>query len=139
MLKYVEKHEDPGPTINPWTIRQAALYQKVETKTLESQHIFVRLSAAMQEALHDALQRRSPIQACDFIGRWERVHVLLLKTLNANWREYINYLDEEVTKIVCIFPSLYLTIPMIFDDVCMSSSLTLLTPRRAGGGGVILV
>ena len=99
MLKYVQMHEDDGPTINPWAIRQAALYQKIELKSLESQHVFVRLSAAMQEALHHALQR-SPKKECEFISRWENVHVLFLKTLNANWRRYINYLDEEVSKIV---------------------------------------
>ena len=98
MLKYVQMHED-GPTINPWSIRQAALYQKFEVKSLESHHIFVRLSSAMQEALHEALQR-SPNRECEFISRWENVHMLFLKTLNANWRMYINYLDEEVSKIV---------------------------------------
>ena len=98
MLKYVQMHED-GPAINPWSIRQAALYQKFEVKSLESHHIFVRLSSAMQEALHHALQR-SPNKECEFISRWENVHMLFLKTLNANWRMYINYLDEEVSKIV---------------------------------------
>ena len=98
MLKYVQMHED-GPTINPWSIRQAALYQKVEVKSLESHHIFVRLSSAMQEALHHALQR-SPNKECELISQWENVHMLFLKTLNANWRTYINYLDEEVSKIV---------------------------------------
>ncbi len=99
LLKYVQMHDDDGPTINPWTIRQAALYQKIEVKSLESHHIFVRLSTAMQEALQHSLQHRSD-QEFKFICRWERVHVLLLKTLNANWRRYINYLDEEVSKIV---------------------------------------
>ena len=99
MLKYVQMHEDPGPTINPWTIRQAALYQKIEVKTLESHHVFVRLSTAMQEALHHALQR-SPNKECEFISRWESVHVLFWKTLNENWRRYINYLDKEISKIV---------------------------------------
>ena len=114
MLKYVQMHEDPGPTINPWTIRQAALYQKVAVETLESQHIFVRLSTAMQEELQGALQR-SPNKECEFIGRWESVHVLFLKTLNANWRKYINYLDEEVTKIVRIF--------IILESICLVANL----------------
>ena len=99
MLKYVQMHEDPGPTINPWTIRQVALFQKIEVKSFESHHICVHLSTAMQGALHHALQR-SPNQELEFISRWECVHVLLLKTLNSNWRKYINYLDEEVSKIV---------------------------------------
>ncbi len=99
MLKYVQMHDDDGPTINPWTIRQAALYQKIEVKSLESHHIFVRLSTTMQEALQHSLQHTSN-QEFEFICRWELVHVLLLKTLNANWRRYINYLDEEVSKIV---------------------------------------
>ncbi len=114
MLKYVQLHEDPGRSINPWAIRQAALYQKMDLKSLESHHIFVRLSAAMQEALLQALQR-NPNQECDFISRWQSVHILLLGTLNADWRQYINYLDEEVAKIVRTFVSYKSSLGFIAD------------------------
>lgn len=99
ILKYVEKHEDPGPTINPWSIRQVAVYQRFNLTSLESYQIFVRLSVAMQEGLYNALQK-NPGRECEFISQWQNVHTLILKTLNANWRQYVNYLDEEVSKIV---------------------------------------
>ncbi|KAL6718833.1 hypothetical protein ACLMJK_003067 [Lecanora helva] len=54
----------------------------------------------MQTVLRDVLQG-SPNQekTCSFVSRWQSVHELFLRTLNDNWRRYINYLDEEVWKI----------------------------------------
>ncbi|KAL2054284.1 hypothetical protein ABVK25_005425 [Lepraria finkii] len=98
MLKYVELHDDEEPTINPWTIRQVVIYQKFDLQSLESSHIFVRLSKAMAEELHDALQINKD-RGRELVGRWDRIHILYLRTLNENWRQYINYLDEEVSKI----------------------------------------
>ena len=99
MLKYVELHDDEEPTINPWTIRQVVIYQKFDFQSLESSHIFVRLSKAMAEELHDALQINKD-RGRELVGRWDRIHILYLRTLNENWRQYVNYLDEEVSKIV---------------------------------------
>ena len=98
MLKYVELHEDSEPSINPWAIRQALIYQKYFHQSRESSHVFVRLSSAMQLALKGVLQKSS--NQDDFISRWESVHQLFLGTLNANWRDFINYLDHEVSIIV---------------------------------------
>ncbi len=100
LLKYVEMHEDPGPTINPWTIRQVAVYQKFHLTSLESHQVVIRPSVAMKEGLYNALQK-NPGREREFISRWQNVHSLFLKTLNGNWRHYINYLDEEVSNIVC--------------------------------------
>ena len=105
MLKYVEPHGDPEPSINPFSIRQAIIYQRFETERLKSKHIFVRLSAAMQDALREMLQGNAgPEEKHRFISRWENIHILFLRTLNSGWRRYINYLDEQVSNIVSTLP-----------------------------------
>lgn len=102
MLKYVEKHDDsPEVSSNPWTIRQTVIYQRFDCRSLQSNHIFVRLSMSTRCALQDVLQSDHDAgEICQFISRWGSIHVLFLRTLNENWRQYINYLDGEVESIV---------------------------------------
>jgi len=101
MLKYVELHDDAEPSFNPWTIRQAIVYQKFDIEGLKSNLIFVRLSTAMQDALQDFFQENQSLdQTSEFVSQWGNIHILCLRTLNDNWRQYINYLDAEVSDIV---------------------------------------
>ena len=99
MLKYVEKHGDPDLNFNPWSIRQAAVFQRVDIQSNQDFHIFVRLSNQMKEDLMQALQR-NPGKEADFVCKWHNIHVLFVKTLNENWRQYTRYLDEKVSDIV---------------------------------------
>ena len=101
MLKYVERHEDPDRKFNPWSIRQTAVFQRVNTNGHDGQHIFVRLSKRMQQELFLALQR-NPHREIEFVKIWYNVHMLLLKTLNRGWRQYIAYLEEEILSMVRI-------------------------------------
>jgi len=57
MLKYAELHGDTESTVNPWTIRQVAIYQKFDVEMLQSDYIFIRLSTLMQIELQNALQK----------------------------------------------------------------------------------
>lgn len=52
----------------------------------------------MQKELQYAVQKQP--DKGTFISRWGNVHLLCLRTVNSDWREYVNYLDEEVSKIV---------------------------------------
>ena len=98
MLKYVELHDDPGPSISPWMIRQTVIYQKFHLKSLSSHHIFIRLSTAMQLELKNVLQKEpNPVA---FVSQWENIQLLCLRTLNRDWRAYLNYLDGEVSNFV---------------------------------------
>lgn len=58
----------------------------------------------MQVALKDTLQGALEV-ARGFTSEWGEIHLLFLHTLNENWRQYINYLDQEVSKIVRTLPS----------------------------------
>ena len=97
----MELHDDVEPSVNPWTIRQAIVYQKFDIGGLKSNLIFVRLSSAMHVALQDVFQENQSLdQTSEFVSQWENIHILCLRTLNDNWRQYINYLDAEVSDIV---------------------------------------
>lgn len=46
---------------------------------------------------------------------WTAVHILVLGSLEGNWREYINYLDSKTTELVRIQPKCGLV--LIFPDL----------------------
>ncbi len=99
MLKYAELRGDTESTVNPWTIRQVAIYQKFDIEMLQSDYIFIRLSTLMQIELQNALQKDME-QRLGFMTRWESAHLIILRTLNENWRQFICYLDEGISDIV---------------------------------------
>ncbi|MCJ1357728.1 MAG: hypothetical protein MMC33_007724 [Icmadophila ericetorum] len=97
LLKYVEPHEDSGPTINPYSIRHAAVYQKYLVASRQSKSILIRLSREMQEQLGNRL--RSTDFPFESLTQWSTIHLLCLGSLANGWRQFINYLDEEVDKL----------------------------------------
>ena len=99
LLKYVEIRDCSTATINPWSIRQALIYQKSSTPDANSNHIFIRLSSDMKRLLMTALQTDTVV-ASSFATCWEEIHLLFLGSLTGGWRDYINYLDGEITKLV---------------------------------------
>ncbi|MCJ1307269.1 hypothetical protein MMC25_000915 [Agyrium rufum] len=96
-LKYAEMHGDAGTFYNPWSVRQAAIYQRFDIKTGSNDCILIRLSDCMRDDLGEFLRR--PDQPRPFKMDWDCIHLLAVASLTAGWRKYINYLDREVSKM----------------------------------------
>jgi len=99
ILKVVDRHDDTRDEVNPWSIRQTAIYQKFHTTTKQSCHITVRFSIEMENRLRTILEG-SRDKAADFNSDWKNFHLLCLRSLCESWRQYINFLDLKVTELV---------------------------------------
>jgi Mg2+ and Co2+ transporter CorA len=95
LLKYVAKRLDASKSANPWSIRHALIYQKVDLAAGESNHILVRLSETMKSQLDKSITE-TPRQ---FVRDWVELHVVCLDNIDHDMRQYINYLDEEVREV----------------------------------------
>lgn len=95
LLKYVARRLDASKSANPWSIRHALIYQKVDLVAGESNHILVRLSETMKSQLDKSITE-TPRQ---FVRDWVGLHVVCLDNIDHDMRQYINYLDEEVREV----------------------------------------
>jgi hypothetical protein len=83
------------------------VYQKVAFQSKRIDHIFVRLSGEMGKRLNQKLlSSREAVHPADMTD-WTDVHSLCLDSVAPFWRRYINYLDEEVYKVVGALQILY--------------------------------
>lgn len=99
MLKYVDRHDDVRDGINPWSIRHAAVFERVYLDSKSVAAIVVRPSEHMSTALAATLEGDSTSVSTRF-QKWGAVHILMLTSLGKNWREFINYLDEIESELV---------------------------------------
>ena len=99
LLKVVDRHDDTRVDVNPWSIRQTAVYQKFNITTRQSCHITVRLASEMETRLRRILEGDRD-QAADFNSHWKNFHLLCLGSLSESWRQYINFLDMRITQLV---------------------------------------
>ncbi|KAF7556416.1 hypothetical protein G7Z17_g1480 [Cylindrodendrum hubeiense] len=98
LLKYVGLREDASKGTNPWSIRHALIYQKVDFGTWETNHILVRIPETMESRLGESILKDANV-ASDFVREWTQLHSLSFGSVGDNLRQFINYLDEEVTGI----------------------------------------
>jgi hypothetical protein len=101
MLKYAELQQPEDPLNSPWSIRQFAVYQKFNLRTLESNHIFIRTPESAADCIYNAL-RSSTEEAWSFCSSYENIHLLCCSSVCENWGHYLNALDEDLTKLVCM-------------------------------------
>ena len=120
LLKYVDKKEAPKEFSNPWSIRQALIYQKSNIKTEQDTYIFIRLSELLGERFRDLLSKRRAEERGLRILHWTEVHVMAFKSVIENWREYINWLDGDVSQLV----SSYIWQPILASVLMTYSSTT---------------
>ncbi|CAG1971405.1 unnamed protein product, partial [Fusarium graminearum] len=97
LLKYVAKVNDPSPGSFCWAIRHALVYQKVDTGTKRSSHILVRLSTPVKTALAASLRAEGATSI--FVSDWTYLHSVCFKSVDADFRNMINFLDEEITNL----------------------------------------
>jgi hypothetical protein len=108
LLKYVDKKDSPKEFSNPWSIRQALIYQKSDITASQDTYIFMRLSELLGERFRDLLSKRKARERGVRFLHWSEIHTMAFRSVVANWREYINWLDGDVSQLVSspIFASL---------------------------------
>lgn len=99
LLKYVDKKDSPGKFSNPWSIRQALIYQKSNLLTNQDTYIFTRLSELLGEKFRDLLSKTKVKARGPRMLHWSEIHTMAFKSVVANWREYINWLDGDVSQL----------------------------------------
>jgi hypothetical protein len=100
LLKYVDKKDSPKDFSNPWSIRQALIYQKSNLVTNQDTYIFMRLSELLGARFGDILsKRRAQERGVKFL-HWSEIHTMAFQSVVVNWREYINWLDGDVSQLV---------------------------------------
>ncbi|CAM1500523.1 Fc.00g096850.m01.CDS01 [Cosmosporella sp. VM-42] len=98
LLKYVGKRKQATPGTNPWSIRNALIYQKTSPDSKFISHLLVRLPESVKQQLSDCLTGEETKPA-ELIQDWTRLHAACLSIVDDDLRECINYLDEEITKV----------------------------------------
>ena len=104
LLKYVGKRGGATPGTNPWSIRHALIYQKTSSTTECVSNLLIRLPDKVKQQLSDCLTS-DETGPTEFVNDWTRLHAACFSSVDDDMRQFINYLDEEVTKVVCILGS----------------------------------
>lgn len=105
-VAYVLKYAFCKPVkdkMDPWAIRQTAVYQKYDTETNRSTWIFFNptMDCAFQERLMTLL--RSPSQVLALKRQPLLIHNILLGTFFPLWRDYLAHYERKILTIVrCI-------------------------------------
>jgi hypothetical protein len=97
--KYVEKKEEEEETRCPWSIRHAIVYQKHDFTTRKSENIIIRPSGATFANLQQSL-RVDAAGRTSFIEQWTSIPMICVESGTSYWRDFINFLDEEISKMV---------------------------------------
>lgn len=86
--------------MDPWAIRQTAVYQKYDTETNRSTWIFFNptLDCAFQERLTALLRNPSQVQA--FKSQPLLIHNILFGTFFPQWRDYLAHHERKILTIV---------------------------------------
>lgn len=83
LLRAYERHGRPGLK-NPWSLRQALVYQKYNNRARTSVWIFIQLFKRSKGILWDEISRQ------DCIHHPVNLHAILLGTALSDWRWFLN-------------------------------------------------
>ncbi|KAJ4207540.1 hypothetical protein NW759_013940 [Fusarium solani] len=97
MLKYVDRREDATPGTNPWSIRHALIHQKCDVESKRASNILVRLPERVKDSLGDLVKEDDGMKG--LAGDWTWLHIACFSSVDHDLRLFINYLDEEITKV----------------------------------------
>lgn len=94
-LRYAHKH---GRQLrDPWSIRHSAIYQRCEQKTKSTCCVIIQPSEAfycqLKQLLHLNGARSAPAITAV-------IHSAFLWDTERNWRQYINYLEKDLSTLV---------------------------------------
>ena len=96
-IRYFEKH-NRGGTKAIWSERQVALYHTFDMSKQSSLWILIQpsesIESRLQNVMHD-MQSQDLVPADHF-----DLHAMFALVLAANWRSYINYLEDQLSELV---------------------------------------
>ncbi|RFN51777.1 hypothetical protein FIE12Z_3980 [Fusarium flagelliforme] len=97
LLKYIDRRDGIKQGANPWAIRHALIYQKVDRDDSRTSHLLARLPTAVIKLLGEGL--RSSGTESVFVQDWSHLHTTSFSSIKDNLRQFINYLDQEITDL----------------------------------------
>lgn len=98
-IRYVVKH---GRNLkNPWSVRHMAVYQRFDGETDSSAWILLQPADSVYQQLQEnAVDSSGSIEADK---HKKSLHLAFLWSTEKNWREYVNYLQDQFKILVRIF------------------------------------
>ncbi|CAF3524697.1 unnamed protein product [Fusarium graminearum] len=99
LLKYIDRRDGIKQGANPWAIRNALIYQKVNRIDSRTSHLLARLPTAVSRLLGTSL-RESGGGDSVFVQDWSHLHTTCFSNIKDNLRQFINYLDHEITDLL---------------------------------------
>ncbi|PVH74946.1 hypothetical protein DL98DRAFT_658401 [Cadophora sp. DSE1049] len=94
-IKYVTRHGRNFP-LDPFSIRETGVYHKSLPDSGTSNWILLSPSDALSERLAKVFQE---MQTSDPLQQM-RCHALIFLCLSENWRDYVNYLEDNFSKLM---------------------------------------
>ena len=88
----MELHGRVGPS-DPWSMRQMGVYHKQHSVHGEHTFILINPSKPLQKRLKKIVAKGVP--------QWQDIHNLLQSSVTTEWRNYIDYLEGELERVVC--------------------------------------
>lgn len=92
LVKHVEEHGKQDFS-DPWSVRQMALYHKMDPRTGENVFIVLNPSRAFRRRLQKARKMTKSLIPWD-------VHAIMLSSVVNNWRWYIGSMEDQCSVIV---------------------------------------
>lgn len=96
-VRYVENHG--WDLENPWSVRHMAVYHQFDAEKKSSNWILLHPSAAVRQQLEKVVSE----VACAGPADRRFLHLIFLWSTEKNWRDYVNYLENEFKALVCTF------------------------------------
>ncbi|KAI3317714.1 hypothetical protein HD806DRAFT_514077 [Xylariaceae sp. AK1471] len=95
-VRFYERHGRGGQ--NPWSLRQAGLYQRVLVATQQASWILIQYSDTVKDAVVEKLERLTRDSSM-MSQRQVLLHLAILTSSLQNWDEYFKYQAEELEKL----------------------------------------
>lgn len=105
LLKYVQKRAQARSGVNPWSLSQSLVYQKVSFGTERADHILIKPCDPFTSRLKHSLTEGSAM-AASIASDWTRVHAMAFDSVDESFRDCFNFLDERISEIVRSVPLL---------------------------------
>ncbi|KIW31397.1 hypothetical protein, variant [Cladophialophora immunda] len=96
LWKYMQR--DDGNAQHPWTIRQALVYQNFSCMTRTSTNILIRAPPQVTNRLKHNFST-GPESRDSVVADWLGVQKVWMSCGTEDWRQALNYYDEQITKL----------------------------------------
>lgn len=97
----MEKHGRPGLE-DPWSVRQTAVYQRINVDEQSSIWLFVQVAKPIRNAIDAVMSGENGRNTVTGTARLHpsALHVYIITSNQHNWKDYVRYLDQIVNDFV---------------------------------------